>query len=233
MRAAELVLSPEGGAFPGVDELLAESPDVRREALMSLEWHADGSYALLYRINERRREPLTEALDDHPDVRRYQFLEASDATDRPYLFLHVAEHAATEERVTLGELLAITERYALLLEPPFRFTGEGVRVTVAGESTALQAAYAETAERLDVSVEWIGGYAPDERDPLARLTDRQREAVTTAHELGYYETPRRASFENVAEALECAPSTANELLRRAESVLVEELLDGRGEWESD
>ncbi|MDZ7730630.1 MAG: helix-turn-helix domain-containing protein [Natrialbaceae archaeon] len=91
---------------------------------------------------------------------------------------------------------------------------------------SLQAAFEEAAEAIDVDVEWSGGYDPAGSDVLSRLTSRQREAIQTAYELGFYEKPRRTSYEEIADALECAPSTANELLRRAETAIVSSVLEG-------
>jgi hypothetical protein len=53
------------------------------------------------------------------------------------------------------------------------------------------------------------------------LTDPQREALRTAYELGYFEVPRGASLEAVADELDIAPSSASERLRRAQTHLVE------------
>jgi predicted DNA binding protein len=52
------------------------------------------------------------------------------------------------------------------------------------------------------------------------LSDRQREAVRAALDIGYYDQPRGATHEDVAAALDCAPSTASEHLRKAEAELV-------------
>jgi len=215
MRAVELHLLPEGGAFPGIDRAIARLEGVEREALTNLGWHSDGTYTLLYRLHVTEQEPLRAVLDDHDDVKRYE-LVAED--DRLYTFLHVSE------RESLSELLSIAEEHALMLDPPFRFTSHGVRVTVAGEEGALQAAFEEATERIAVDVEWTGGYTPGRPSALNRLTDRQREALTTAYEMGYYEKPRAVSFEEVATELDCASSTANELLRRAEATIVDAVL---------
>jgi len=58
------------------------------------------------------------------------------------------------------------------------------------------------------------------------LSDRQREATDAALDLGYYEIPREADHRDVASALDCAPSTTAEHLRKAEAKLVESILDG-------
>lgn len=57
------------------------------------------------------------------------------------------------------------------------------------------------------------------------LTDRQREAVETAYREGYFEWPREATAEEVAEALDVAPSTLHAHLRKAESALLGSVLD--------
>lgn len=57
--------------------------------------------------------------------------------------------------------------------------------------------------------------------PADGLTDCQRTALGTAHEMGYFEIPRRASLAEVAEELGITASSLSERLRRAQSHLVE------------
>ncbi|NEU57192.1 helix-turn-helix domain-containing protein [Halorussus sp. MSC15.2] len=52
-------------------------------------------------------------------------------------------------------------------------------------------------------------------------TERQQEAVETAVAVGYYDVPRTATHEDVAAELACAPSTASEHLRKAESKVLQ------------
>ena len=52
------------------------------------------------------------------------------------------------------------------------------------------------------------------------LSDRQREFVVAALEQGYYDTPRRCSLTDVADALGVAKSTCSETLHRAEETIV-------------
>ncbi len=215
MRVAQLHLSPEDGAFPGVDRALASAPGVRREALINMEWLADGSHALLYRVTGGSTEELRALLADHEEVRSADVVAADD---EHVAFVHVSERRA------LAELLAIAEAHALVLDPPFPFTEDGVSVTVVGEEAALQAAYADVSEAVPVTVEWVGEYEAPRSGPLARLTERQRTALEAAHEMGFYETPREVSYEDIAAELDIAPTTANELLRRAEARVVDAVL---------
>lgn len=216
MRTARLHLHPEGGAFPGVDRTLADAPGIRREALINMEWLADGSHALLYRIGGGSTARLRDLFAAHEEVRSADVVRTG--ADH-VAFVHV------REREALAELLAVAEAHALVLDPPFPFTEDGVRVTVVGDESALQAAYDDVADVVPVTVEWVGSYESGGGSVLARLTDRQRTALETAHELGFYETPRAVSYDDIAAELECAPTTANELLRRAEARIVEALLE--------
>lgn len=59
---------------------------------------------------------------------------------------------------------------------------------------------------------------------LDSLTQRQREVVRTAYELGYYEVPRRVSTADVASELDVDQSTVSEHLQRAERNLLRHAL---------
>ena len=58
------------------------------------------------------------------------------------------------------------------------------------------------------------------------LTDRQREVLETAHEMGYFEHPKRVNAGEVARALEISTSTFAEHLAAAQRKLLDAILDG-------
>lgn len=64
-------------------------------------------------------------------------------------------------------------------------------------------------------------------EPLDSLTDRQREVIRTAFDMGYYEVPREVSTADVAAALELDPSTVAEHLQRAERNFLRTQLSSR------
>jgi predicted DNA binding protein len=68
-------------------------------------------------------------------------------------------------------------------------------------------------------------FSPD--SPLARLTGRQREILTKAYELGYYDRPRRISSDELASRLNIAKSTLVAHRRKAERRLLAEILSDR------
>lgn len=59
---------------------------------------------------------------------------------------------------------------------------------------------------------------------LRRLTDRQREVLETAHQMGYFDYPRGANAGEVAAELGIEPSTFTEHLNAAQTKLLKELL---------
>lgn len=56
------------------------------------------------------------------------------------------------------------------------------------------------------------------------LTDRQREVLRTAYDMGYFSYPRGANATEVAEELDISPSTFAEHLAAAQGKLLEEVL---------
>jgi len=58
----------------------------------------------------------------------------------------------------------------------------------------------------------------------SRLTDRQLEVLETAHEMGYFERPRRANATEVAAALGIGPTTFSEHLATAQSKILDDFL---------
>jgi hypothetical protein len=99
-------------------------------------------------------------------------------------------------------------------------TAHGLAVTLVGTHAAI-GDVVDDYERL--------GLAPDLRSlvpyegpdrSLDVLTERQREVVRTAYELGYYEVPRETTTEDVASELGVDASTVTEHLQRAERNLL-------------
>jgi len=215
MEHVGLTISPIEGAFNAVDGAIADEGAVTREAVLDVDWLSDGSSLVLYRLSGDE-SVLLERLADHDGVRAHEVTRRED--DSFYLFVHAARSEP------LSELLGIVEEHALLIQRPIEFVEEGIEVTVAGESGALREAFAEIPDTVDAEVRRTGEYVPGESAILSEVTERQREAMEAAVEVGYYRHPREATAEDVAERIGCSTSTASELLRRAEATIVVGLL---------
>ena len=118
--------------------------------------------------------------------------------------------------------------------------------SVAGQGTMVAEVPAEASATAVIesflgahpSVELVSKRSADRISPLLtqedlqravdeRLTDRQRDALTTAFDLGYYEPTGGASGEAVADALGISPSTVSQHLQAAERKLVSVLLEDK------
>jgi predicted DNA binding protein len=124
------------------------------------------------------------------------------------------------------EILSVGSRDGLLPISPVRYHRDGsFSFRVLGALDTLQAAVAALPEAVEAHIEQIGGHELG-RSPLQpQFPARQWEALTVAFEAGYYDVPRTATRDDVAERLGCAPSTATEHLQKAERRLVEWCLD--------
>ena len=54
-----------------------------------------------------------------------------------------------------------------------------------------------------------------------KLTSKQEKVLKSALELGYFDYPKRVSTEDLSKRLGVAPSTLNEILRRAERKIIQ------------
>lgn len=113
-------------------------------------------------------------------------------------------------------------RDSVLTVTPVELRGDRtVRQTLVGHSDQLTAAVGELPDDIDVEILWTGRYR---QSGGAALTARQRDALTAAWTVGYYEMPREADLDEVADRLDCATSTASDLLRRAERKVIADAL---------
>lgn len=94
-----------------------------------------------------------------------------------------------------------------------------LRVTARERATLL--AVHEHLERTDPSAECLSVATLDEAG-TARcvLTEKQRRTVMTAFEAGYYDVPREATTEDVADELDISHQALSERFRRAHAELV-------------
>ncbi|WP_255149274.1 helix-turn-helix domain-containing protein [Halorarius halobius] len=230
MRYFDFTLSPSDGAIHPVDQVILNATGVEREALMHVNALGDGTGVLLYELHGSP-VGVVEELAEHPEVIDLDLLDAeehpevvdpetlNDDEDTFHLYLHVRPGEPA------GSLMSLAQKYALMIDTPLEFSGRGsLRVTVVGTHEMLRKALDELPDDVRINVEQVGQYSPENGHALAALTDRQLEVFQAAVELGYYEIPRRATHEDIADRLDCAPSTVDEHLRKAESQVLSSLV---------
>jgi predicted DNA binding protein len=97
-----------------------------------------------------------------------------------------------------------------------------MRLAVVGRGEDLRELVEGIPDRSDTEIDRVGEFARRHDIRASGLTERQRDAVAAAVDLRYYGAPRDASLDDVADELDCAPSTASVHLRKAEQTVMEQ-----------
>lgn len=196
-----------------MQNFIADDEAVEREELLA--WNLlhgeDVEYVLFY--VEGDIEPYREAISAVESVAEHTLVPI----DAGSFYAYVRQVTRESDR----RFRSAFARRHLLVIPPVEYTGEGhMRFTVVGESADLQALLDDFPESISATVEEVGEYDRRHGTVAGALTDRQFEAASVAAELGYYEVPKSANLAAVADELDCAESTASNLLRRAEATVM-------------
>lgn len=195
--------------------LVCESPFVEREVILG-ETTRGGVTTFLFYV-EGDRHAYESALASVTHVEEYHVTPEGDDA----FFVYARESLRERE----ARLSASFERDTVVVVPPVELLSDRtVRLTLVGHADELQAVLDDLPDSVDVDVLAVGRFA---RALDGRLTDRQRAACEAAWAVGYYELPRTGGIEAVASELDCAVSTASDLLRRAEARLVADALGQR------
>ncbi|MFB6270563.1 MAG: helix-turn-helix domain-containing protein [Halobacterium sp.] len=198
----------------------------------------------------RTRHPMHNFLVDHPGMEREELWSWSFVGDLPTCLFRVeGDVDAYRDRIAAVDSVARCDltretaasfyafvqaepsedewewmrafgRASLVVMPPVEYTTEGEAVfEVLGDPDDLRGLLAHLPDRVDVTVDRAGEF---DRHPsrAAALTARQREAVSAAVDLGYYDVPREATLEDVAAELGVASSTVSDHLRKAEAAVM-------------
>jgi len=198
-------------------QFLVAHPEMDREELWT--WRFLGDLpAMLFRV-VGPIEPYREQIADVDTISEYTLTPATE--DSFYAFVR-----ATPTSEEWDWILAFAQESIVVL-PPVVYTETGTAVfEVLGDPEDLRALLANLPARVDSTVERVGG-SDRRRDPETVLTDRQREVVATAAELGYYDVPRDATVADVAAELDITDSTVSAHLRKAESAVMDAVLSSQ------
>ena len=206
----ELRYAPE--ATPPIHEGICESPDIEREIIVGGQ-SVDGVETITSFVDgdPAAYEPL---LTDREDVLEYDMTPSDDG-----FFLYLRRELGPGGLSLLDALAQDT----VVIVPPIEIRSDRtIRLTVVGHSSDLSAVMEDVPEGMQLDVRWV---SDDVTVAGPSISDRQLAALRAAREVGYYEIPREAGIEAVADELDCAVSTASELLRRGEANAVERALE--------
>lgn len=199
--------------------VMTEAPFIERATAVQWNYTGDALGILHYVMGDA--DALERAMQEIPEVVGYDI----ERIDERSCYVYVRD-ATTD---SLQEMFGPISSGGLVVVPPIEYDSDGTVVfSIFGPDDELQDAMKGISVPVDVTIEAVGGLAGTTAAVETLLTDRQREVVETAVDLGYYDIPRTASQEEIAVELDCAPSTIAEHLRKAESrVLRAQLACGR------
>lgn len=191
--------------------------------VMKLQFNHGGRPPFILTATGGSQAAIEQALTDAVDVEEWTCIGTAGDTRRyklsPALSLEAQLGGAIEN---LDDLKALATEDAII---------ERIEIRQSGWRQSGWFADRETFDEFRSFWQENGGFQvhkltrDGEPEPAGEgLTDRQQEALRTAYEMGYFEIPRRASLEAIAEELGISASAASERLRRAETQLLEEVV---------
>lgn len=188
--------------------VMTEAPFIQRATAIQWNYTGDALGILHYVVGDA--DALERAMQEIPEVVGYDI----ERIDELSCYVYVRD-ATTD---SLQEMFGPISSGGLVVVPPIEYDPDGtVAFSIFGPDDELQDAIEGISVPVDVTIEAVGGLAGTTAAVETLLTDRQREVVETAVDLGYYDIPRTASQEDIAAELDSAPSTIAEHLRKAEA----------------
>ncbi|MFT4923252.1 MAG: putative DNA binding protein [Haloarculaceae archaeon] len=188
--------------------VMTEAPFIERATAEQWNYTGDALGILHYVVGDA--DALERAMQRIPEVVGYDI----ERIDERSCYVYVRD-ATTD---SLQEMFGPISSGGLIVVPPIEYGSDGTVVfSMFGPDDEVQDAIEDVSVPVDVTIEAVGGLAGTTTAISSRLTDRQREVVETAVEMGYYDVPRSASQEAIATELDCAPSTVAEHLRKCEA----------------
>jgi hypothetical protein len=215
MKYATIIYRHPEGWPQSLGRAFAEHDVVTPVALHSSRLLDDGTAVMLYEL-EGDLATIREILTHNGLTTDYRVTQYRDC-----IIAYIHYNPTT----TVKRLLRIPTTYGLVVDSPMMFHEDGgLEITLIGFKGDIREALAETPDILTTTVERVGSYEPGAQGLFAKLSERQREVLQTAHELGYYQQPRRATHQEVASELDCTAANVGDILRRIENTLVNEIV---------
>ena len=214
MRYVKVFMSPEDGDLHPAAENLADNPKVTRQAIQHLNLLNDGTAVTLSRLRGDRAE-LERILSETEDIIRW---DVSEAGDDLQAYIHFVPNATTLA------LMELTREHELVLDTPIEYNSDGsIRVSVIGQDDVVQKGIDHVPDNVRLELEQLSDYDPELRELSSLLTERQREILDAAVEVGYYQVPRKATHEDIAALVGISTTTVGEHLRKIEARLLSEI----------
>ncbi|WP_254837636.1 helix-turn-helix domain-containing protein [Natronomonas marina] len=214
MRYVKVSLIPTGGDIDPVGEDIEAHPSLTRESILHISRLNDGTAVLLTQIRGDK-ETLEGILEDSGEVISHN---VSTLRDGLQAYVH------TEPTESASALLELEQEHEFVLDMPIEYGPDGgLKVAVIGREETVRRAIEDVPEEIRVELQQLSDYDPELRELSSLLTGRQQEILDTATELGYYEVPRQATHQDIADDLDLSTTTVGEHLRKIEARMLSEI----------
>lgn len=214
MRYVTMVMKPAEGYYNAVNRAVTHEPSITPVAIHGVELLDSGTVLQQTEVRgdlDRLREILAET---------DEILDYAVFGDREGF-----AYTRYEPTELIEHLIENNRENELMVQWPVGYTEDGnQRITLVGHDEAFARAGTDEPEGVEVTVEEVGDFDPDQHRLYGLLTDRQQEVLEAAVELGYYDDPRRATQEDVADAVGVATGTVAEHLRKVETRLFQAIV---------
>lgn len=217
MRYLRVTLHPDRDALHPMHRFAIDHGGYDRYELRH--WGADEQlrFTGIFQISGPR-EPYEQRLDTVESLDTYEISEGHGDSFALYV---IEDQEDVDQRLS-----AAFSQGSLVILPPVEYRLDGtIGVQVVGATEHVQAAVETTPSPISVEVEHVGTYRADRLPGGVNLTERQHEAVAAAVAVGYYDSPREGTVENVADRLGCSTGTAAEHLRKAEAAVMGRIVE--------
>lgn len=168
----------------------------------------------LLRFDGPDSQPLTNALDFDDRIR---YLHVATAEDRNQYRCLSTDPCIVHELVSAGFLVE-----------SLRYHGDDTLFTGAVVGREVLAGIVDqAADTVGVTLERVNPMGPDATGAVGRVVDlsnKQLQALRTAHKMGYFEVPRETTAAEAAAELDIGKTAFLERLHRGQRRLVEQIL---------
>jgi len=214
VRYVRVSLIPTGGDIDPVGEKIEAEPSLTRESILHISRLNDGTAVLLTQIRGDEAA-LDRILEGSDDVISHN---VSPLRDGLQAYVH------TEPTESASALLELEQEHEFVLDMPIEYgPGGGLKIAVIGREETVRRAIENVPDEIRVELEQLSDYDPELRELSSLLTERQQEILDTATDLGYYEVPRQATHQDIAEELDLSTTTVGEHLRKIEARMLSEI----------
>lgn len=185
---------------------------------------AEGHTPFVVRVTSGPAAAVADAFESDPFTAEYTLLgEAGETPRYKVLPAHSMEEWFEGHIDDVGVLRSLAETDAAI--DRIRVTQTGWIQTGWFADMATLGEFREFWER--AATFSLRRLTRESETPAEGLTDPQRRALLRAYEMGFFDIPRRASLEDIADELDISASSLSERLRRAQEHLVETTVAAR------